>query len=346
MIIYALLPLTVRYNRAAYLDSFFALAITVSVLGIWKFAHNKSKWIWGAITGAALGLAVSTKIDGLMAVIIDLGLFFVIRRRHEKTSGNIFLLVFICTAAVVSLLLNNPAAYAFGILHPSDPNAHLFALDAIKRLLRFPIENAPIAWGLLSPGITIACIIALWRLCKQKTMTDRFLLVWFIGTFGIALVQEMGKSGEWGWLPMIPPLLFIIMRMIATLQTRQRWIITAALLLSMLPYTYMYGLYLSPLPFRKSVEFNETQQDIFYQSVIKTTNALTAREEKVFFDTTEQIPLFMLRSDINRVHIRQTADILITTTPQTPSADVIHITTLQAFQDGQIVTRYIYRQSH
>ena len=349
-LLYAILPLAVRYNRAAYLDSIFAVCITLSVLSIWRYHRRMSGLIWLVLAGVASGLAISTKLNGLLVIVLDIGLIVVSRRKSSEHVTHIkqtvvTLGIVLAVVLVTVVLFNDIPSYIDGIMHPSDPIVYLLSVGALQTPLRFPIEIFPVVWMLLSPGIAIAGVMSILFSFRRKSHTNTFLLLWFFGTLLIALVQGIGGSGEWGWLPMIPPFLFITVRTILLCNPRYFRICIIALAVIALPYTYMYGLYIKPLPFRKSILFNRTQKDVFYQNIILMINCLTPMGGKIYIESYSEIPIFMLRRDIQITNDKSVSDVAVVDGIEADVSDThILYKTASAIQNGVVVMRYIYKK--
>lgn len=351
--ILAIIPLSVRYSRDAHLDSIFALWITLVALFMWRYYQNKKSYLL-VLTGLSAGLAISTKLDGVIAlilatllVIIHIDIFN--KKFFLNSVRKIFyaLLLIYFPALILSFLLNDPGAYIDGILNPSDPNYVILSKTFWSHAFVSVNFWARVLFNLLSPIVLILWIISLIVLVKEKGVTGKFLLVWQLLLLLLLSLHRPGVSGEYGALPLISAISVSVAYSLSKIVKRIRVILAVIFFALIFPFTFYYGFHIKPLPYySSSYIFNRTISDDFYQKIINRVNQLAPNGGRVFLLPQHNYPLFSLRPDISWSYSEsKNADVLVVD-------DVILVDkvkeniefseTMTAYEDGSNITRFIF----
>lgn len=350
-LLFAVLPFAIRYNRTAYLDSVFAYFFTFIALASWMY-HSKRHKLWLILIGISCGLAVATKIDGIIAVILAIFLLFLSvtstksKSNKEKLLSLIINIFYITAPAVlIGLLFNDPSAYLDGIINPSDSKGKLFSPSSISALRFVPSNLWYTFFYQFSPAILVLSIIMILVLIKEKSFVSRFLLCWMGVTSIFFLLHRPGVSGNYGWLPFVPALLLSISYILAKISIKYFRVVLALVLLSMIPFTLFYGLYLVRIP--QGNKWSRILSDANYQNVILLVNKTAPLKGKVYLMPQSGYPHFMLRSDIHWSYYEkpEVYDVLVVDQTIRNSIDknLFHLAyTFDTLQDGQKFQRYIF----
>lgn len=277
--VYAIMPLAVRFNRTAYLDSF---------LSVWTLLIGYSLWRgWPIIAGIATALAISSKLSGPFAV---LSLIILSKRKSLART--------IIPAAIVSFLLNDPGAYLNGIRQPADlefqvlqPNYWLQGIN----LFMSQLYNAGLF--LIGPALIWGIIWSLVYFVRhfRGDKTLKFLGMWLLSLTPFMWLQP---KSEYAWLPVLPVLSLLMAYVI--IKTKLHQAIIFLMFLITLPFTIIYGLKFKKLPFiRQGHTYNRTINDNFYQSILAKANQVTPPNGRVMFLPQHEYPFFALRPDIS-----------------------------------------------
>lgn len=298
----AISPFAVRFNRDAHIDSIFALLTTIVALSIWRFNGSKNK-IWLITAGITAGLAISTKLDGFIALLLAIILYFSFEKiSWQKVKRSLLNLNYIFfPAVIIAFFLNDPNAYIDGILRPADPAYRITSLNYWISALKAVGYYWKVLFNLLTPGLTIAWVVAVLILIKNGGSIARFLISWQILTLGLFVLHIPGVSGEYGILPAIAPMILIIAYVLNLKRYKRfRKIIILIVVLLSIPYLFWYGLRLKPVPFRDiNHPANRIISDTFYQRVVKKVNEISPNDGKIFILPQGGYPLFALRTDLS-----------------------------------------------
>lgn len=207
--LYALLPFSVYFNRNAYLDSLFTLLITTSVIFVWKFQQSSQPFLL-LMAGIFSGLAMSTKLNGIVSLVIVTLMCLYFTRESFLKKRAFFLITLLFPAFITFFLFNDPLAYLDGIFNPSDP-AFKFSINktnsilGIERIKNFFFINLL----LLTPAVLVLLIPAIASLKKNKIYFTFFVL-WLVPLFSIFITHGFDGLGAYAWLPIMPPLILIL----------------------------------------------------------------------------------------------------------------------------------------
>lgn len=297
-----LTPFAVRFNRDAHLDSFLTLWTTLVAFCLWSWHTSlKKNKLWLIGTGVAVGLSISTKLDGVIALILSGVLLWVAERRLINWL-RLFLYIII-PAGLVIALLNDPVAYLDGIVNPADPSFSLYGFDFWKSAL-FSLKSfwPGVFFTLLSPIVAVGWLVSFIWLATKQNIAERFLLWWQGILLVLFVFHRPGISGEYGLLPVIPALLMSLSYfMIRAWKVRRMFSKIALFILpvAMLPYTVWYGLRLKPVEYySRGYVMNRRMGEAFFADMIKTINTVAPKNGKIFFLPQGNYPFFALREDL------------------------------------------------
>lgn len=255
------------------------------------------------------------------------------------------ILFLLLPAVLVALLLNDPGAYLDGIVHPAQSynlSSLCFWTDVLGSISFW--EKA--LFNLLSPAVFFAWILSLSLLIlgKDYGYFRRFILTWQLVTLSFFIFHREGLSGEHGLIIAIPPILLGVAFMLRKLNT-SRWLFFV-FMLSILPFTFFYGLFLVPLPYRPATYYaNRTVGDTFYLNVIKRVNYLAKPNSNVFLLPQNEYPIFSLRKDLSwNYYEPQKSDVFVVSNPELlpKNANFSYIESMSGFEDGKVLSRYIF----
>lgn len=356
----AISPLTVRFNRNAHLDTVFALWITISALSIWRYLGGGKKY-WLLVSGFAVGLTISTKLNGVYIIpMIVLLLAFVKKESISKKLVKRVLLeslwVFI-PAGIVAFLLNDPMAYIDGIVNTSDSTFRFFSQEYFVRrttyllspisILKFVTVNIL----LLSPGLFIATLISwFYLLFKEKGEFKRFLILWTLPLLNILIIHGIDEYSVYGWIPLAPPVIIGTAYFISRLKKKSANLAVMAVVLVSLPFLISYGLYFARLPYKNfPIHHNRKINETFYQDIVKRVNVITPPNGKVYFLPQVNYPLFALREDISWAYYGDlnTFDIFVVADKNSiieVASKVVLIEDRSGYQDGVFISRKIFKK--
>ncbi|MBI2009908.1 MAG: glycosyltransferase family 39 protein [Candidatus Chisholmbacteria bacterium] len=352
-LLYAILPLAVRFDRTAYLDSLLTLWVLGVGSSIWRYSQSgRREKIYLMLGGVAGGLAVATKLSGIFALlagIILLGLVWWDEGR-KRTLAKLFSwqLWFLAAGITVSWLLNDPAAYWNGIFHPADMEFQVLTLGYwMNGIGLFLAQIARASWFLLGPAMVGAGLYALVFMIRHQVQNFflKFVCFWLLSLVGFLWLQP---KSEYAWLPLLPPLVLMTAYVFNGLR-RPSLVkrVTLGLLLATLPFTMWYGWRFKKLPYiRASHFYNRTIDDNFYRTIVQRVNQLTPQGGKVLFLPQQDYPYFALRPDISWSYYGDWSDFdvyVVDDKTQMPD-DVTLVETLTAVEDEQELSRKIFRR--
>jgi len=350
--ILAIFPFAVRYNRDAHLDSIFAFLVALTALFIWRYNFNRN-FIWLIAAGIAVGLAISTKLDGIITLFLSFALlslsyissgFAGIKNFKELIKAASLILI---VSSIIAFLLNDPASYLGAIFKPSDPNFKLISAE-------FWISSAKSYkfWGqvgfyLLSPPVLFIWLASVVYLLIRHDYTSRFLLVWQITLLSLFVFHRPGLSGQYGLLPVTPPIVISMSYFLHQIFKKKSLFIVTVLIIMVLPFTRLYGLYLKSLPYYKGDSiWTRTIGDSFYLDTIKNVNDLAPRNGKVFLLPQSNYPLFSLRSDLSWTYSDiEDSDVFVVSSPElieSVETKIVLIGETSRYQDDENLIRYIF----
>lgn len=346
----ALIPFAVRFNRDAHLDSFLTLWVTLVAFCLWSWHTSLKKdklWLIGA--GVAVGFSISTKLDGIIALILSGVLLWVVERRLINWL-RLFLYIII-PAGLVAIVLNDPKAYFDGIINPADPSFSLYSSDFWKAAFFSLISFWPgVFFALLSPLVVVGWLVSFIWLATRQNIAERFLLWWQGILLLLFVFHRPSVSGEYGLLPVIPALLMSLSYfMIQAWKSRKMFsrIVVFTLPVVVLPYTIWYGLRFKPVEYYpRDYVMNRRTGDAFFADMIKTINTVAPKNGKIFFLPQGNYPFFALREDLSWSYHGDLTnfDVIVVEDPKI----VESLSGLRLFnkvegrQDGMELTRFIY----
>lgn len=352
-LLFAIVPLAVRFNRTAYLDSWLTLWTLGMGWAIWHYNSSKGrKKIFLVIAGVAAGLAVATKLSGVFALLAGGGLVGLAwwHERKQRQLATLFgwQLWFFIPGLMVSWLLNDPAAYWNAMATPADAEFQVLTLSYWMSGLRlFLVQVAQASWFLLGPALVGAMLYSLKYLMQKQrgVFFLQFLGVWLLLLGGFLWLQP---KSEYAWLPILPPLMLLTADALTRMRkSRLGWQLSAGVLIATLPFTFWYGLRYKKLPYiRPSHFYNRTINDNFYKTVVERVNLLTPQRAKVLFLPQQDYPYFALRPDISWSYYGDESDFdVFVLGEQTQIPDeVALVETLVAVEDEQTLLRRIYQR--
>lgn len=348
-LILAIMPFAVRFSRLVHLDAISALWYTLSALMVWKYKQN-NKLIYLIAIGIFIGLSVSTKLNGIILLFMVSLLLVFVKPNFKNyfsikqliiTSRNIFCILF--PALLIIFLLNDPGAYLDGILQPA-PVYSLASIDYWIGAIKSISFWREALFNLLSPPLFIVWIISIIFLLKKGGNWSKFLLIWQGVTLSFFVFHRPGLSGEHGLLPALPPIALSTGYFITSLKLRS---ITIFLLLSILPFTFWYGMFLKPLPYRPDTYYaNRTLRDTFYLDIINRVNELAPVNGNVFLLPQARYPIYALRSDVTwSYYDLNKANVFVVSDAAQISelkGNLSFIESREAVEDGEVLIRYIF----
>lgn len=355
----AIIPMAVRYSRNAQLDTVFALWITIAALSAWRYINGGRKY-WLLVAGLCAGFAISTKLNGIYALLmIVLLLTFATREKPSRkfiTRLTPEILLVLIPAGIISFLLNDPRAYLDGILHPSFEAYNFFSKEFFTQRLPFlfSIRSAfsftKVNFLLLSPGFLLATITAFYFLIfKTKKIVSRFLILWLLPFLNLFIIHGFGMDGAYGWIPFIPPTALAVSYWINGLQKKFADLIVFGIVILLLPFLFLYGLSFASLPFDNfPVNHNRTIKQNFYQETVAKVNEITPKNGSVFLLPQVYYPLYALRPDISWSYSNldlEDFDTYVVADQSLLSSVSNKVQLIQVkggFQDGEVLTRFIF----
>ena len=342
VLLFAVLPFAVRFNRDAHLDTLLTFWTTLVALSIWRYDQRQNIF-WLILSGIAGGLAISTKLNGVIALILAI---FLLRVINKVTVKKLFYLLI--PAVLVSLLLNDPMSYVDGIINPSDPAYKVQIFAFLLGLLRSVGFWFKVFFLLVSPVIFIFWFFSLFILLRDNNKVSKFLITWQLVLFSLFFFHRPGVSGEYGLLPLLPPLIMSFVLGLEKFKKNIRIFIFIFVIISVLPFTYWYGLRAKSVTYyEKANSFNRTIKDDFYQTVLKEVNKISPNKAKVYLLPTHEYPYFILRSDLSWGYSGDPYqyDVLVVDDKialNLAKDKIIPIKKLTGDQDGEKMVRLIY----
>jgi 4-amino-4-deoxy-L-arabinose transferase-like glycosyltransferase len=356
----AVLPMAVRYNRNAQLDSVFALWITLCALSIWKYLTENKKF-WLVLSGIFAGMTISTKLNGIYIVpMIFLLLTFV---KGEKFNLVLVRRVFIeslwvgAPACIIAFLLNDPLAYLDGIINPSFEAYSFFSKEFITQRIPFLFNPRSIFtffkanFLLLSPFMLGVSIVAFnFLIFKARNMVSRFLILWIFPFLNLFIIHGFDIEGVYGWVPLISPLVLGVSYFVNNLDRKTANIVVLSVLVFMIPFVFLFGWRMRSLPYKNfPATNNRVITETFYQDVIKKVNEITPKGGRVFFLPQIYYPLYALRTDISWSYYGDlsTFDVYVVESENLlrDAANKIELVENKvSFQDDTLLDRKIYRR--
>lgn len=361
VIFLAIMPLAVRYTRNAQIDSVFTLMLTLAAVSVWRYLTGKNK-VWLAIAGAGAALAISTKLDGVIGLVLVV-LLLVFSKENigfsKKYLKQLALeLSFVLTPLIlIAFLLNDPSAYLDGIINPSFNQWRFTSLEFwINRLsLTSLIAFVKVLFDLLSPLMLVAFFVSIvFSLKKIRQTTDRFLLVWLACVSGVFFVHGFTVDSSYGWIPVTAPVALLISYNINRWVYKYKYLLIWVTIAFTLPFTFIYGFRLLPIPTHGTnfaAVYNRTIDDNYYQNIITEVNSITPQKGKVFFLPQTDYPLFALRPDISWSYSNETLekyDVLVVGDEafvENVKGNLNFYRQFESFQDGHKLKRIIYIKS-
>lgn len=354
-LIFTILPISVRYNRNAHLDSLFTLTITLTALFTYAFINTK-KSAFLVLASLAAALAFSTKLNGIVALaLIYALLFFGQKASSFKRLKKIFAysIYILPPFFLLSLGLNDYGAYLDGITNPSFTGWQLGSINFW--LMRLAPENLVLfiksSFYLFSPIALLAIILAFYNLIfKGEKQAKNLLIPWTILMIPIVLMHGLGVSGSYGWLPAVPPITLVMGIYLEKSNFLQNKVFLFSLLLTTLAFTFLYGLRLRPIPTGSEVYspvYNRTIEDNFYAQTLESVNKLTPFAGKVLLLPQNNYPIFTLRSDISWSYTGElnSFDVLVMANSEGVDTSTFKLMEVKSdFQDEENLTRLIYQK--
>lgn len=349
-LLFALSPFAVRFNRDAHLDSFLALWTTIAAFCLW-FWHTslKKEKLWLITAGIASGFSISTKLNGIIALILSGVLLLVMERRF--TNWLRLFLYIIIPAGFIFVILNDPMAYFDGIANPADPSFPLYGFGFWKSALLSLKSFWPgVFFTLLSPAVVVGWLVSFIWMATRRNTAGRFLLCWQGILLLLFVFHRPGVSGEYGLLPVIPALLMSLSYfMIQAYKSKKMFSKLALFVLPamVLPYTIWYGLRFKPVKYySQNYMMNRRIGDAFFIDMIKTINSFAPKNGKIFFLPQGNYPFFALREDLSWSYYGDLTkfDVIVVEDPRIAGS----LSGLKLFnkvdgrQDGIPLTRFIY----
>jgi len=283
------MPLAVRYNRSLYLDSIFALLVTLMTWTLFR-AFSRQRPGWTVAAGVLLGLAGATKTSAplLLPFVAGYGLFCHIRGgwsgpvRHRGTEKRaarsasegaagllaetsdgpgcgrqgappaIKLLVILATAFLVFLVDVAPAAYWKAIVSPVDPDYQRTMLEWIRSLWEARGWLLGVSVYLWTPLVLIAAALALARAVlnwRHASRAEALLVLWLLSLMPLVLLHLPGTSGENGYLPLVAPVCLLAQTSMLRLRRGWRALALTLTLVSLATGAVLFGWRLMPTPY-------------------------------------------------------------------------------------------------
>lgn len=346
----AISPFAIRFSRDAHLDSLFCLLTTSTAISIWRFWHGRKR-IYLVFAGLASGLAISTKLDGIIALLLASGLVFICLGSRKKTKEIIVSYAFLfIPALVISFILNSPKAYLDGILHPADPAYNFKSTSYWFSVFSSLTFYTKVLFSLLSPAVMAIWLVSLSLLFHLRQLPLKFLFFWKSITLSLFIIHIPGVSGEYGILPAIPPILLTTSYFLNSLNKSFKVAIILIVVLSSFLYSFWFGLRIKPVSYLElNYPYNKTIQDTFYQKVIKKVNQISKKNSNVFILPQESYPLFMLRDDLGWSYHGDLNDFSVFVVNDSQlvraiSENLIQIDHISQNRNGQILNAYIYQR--
>ena len=347
----AILPFTVRYSRDAHLDSIFALFLTSVALFIWRYNSSRN-WIWLVLSGVFVGFAISTKLDGVIALILALTLIFSSQFNSNSIGKDglkyfsTITAVILLTSFIIFFLLNDPTSYLGAVVKPADPNYTLMSAEFWTSAFKGYKFWGQVGFYLLSPAILFVWLFSLVYLIRNNNNTSRFLIIWQLVLLPLIFFHGPGLSGPYGLLPIIPPIMLTLAYLLRHIFKEKLMAITVFLLLLTLPFTSLYGLYIKPLPYHVRDTWNRTLEDIFYLEIINEVNNITPPNGKVYLLPQTNYPIVHLRSDIswNYSEPEKSDTLVVGSFNSLEKLDIklsLH-RIISKYQDGENLIRYVF----
>jgi 4-amino-4-deoxy-L-arabinose transferase-like glycosyltransferase len=349
----AVIPLAIRFSRDAHLDSLLTLWSTAAALFVWLYAKNKQK-VYLVLAGLMAGLAISTKLDGLIVLVLSLVLLISLREKKKNSS-----LYIILPTLIVSFLLNDPQHYLEGILNPADPSYNLLSLDFwIKSLTSIKFWSV-VLFELLSPVFLVLWIgsnfLLIKKVIKEKSIFAHYLIFWQFILMALFIFHRPTVSGEYGLMPAIPPMAMAVSYGLYSFKIKRNTVRMLAILLfiNLFYFSFLYGLRFRQVSYLgvKSV-FNRKINDKFYLSVIRSINQDSLPKAKLFLSPSGGYPLINLRDDISWSYYGE-IDSFDTYVVDEDSLSILEpiknklelTQTIHGRQDGDNLTRFLFKKS-
>lgn len=354
----AISPMAVRFSRNAHLDTLFALWITICALSIWRYLGEGKKY-WLLFAGLTAGFTISTKLNGVYIIPMVILLLAFVKKENisKKLIWRVLadsLWVFV-PAASIAFLLSDPSAYIDGIQNPSDPTLRFFSKEYITNRALYllspfsMLKFFEINLLLLTPGIFLTAAISWFYLIFQdKTEVKRFLILWTLPFLNIFIIHGIDETSAYGWVLFLPPIMLGAAYFINKLERKLFAVSVVFIVLTCLPFLIFYGIYIRRMPYKDfPVTHNRQLNETFYQDVIAKVNHVTPRNARVFILPQTIYPLFSIRDDISwSYNQKEKADVYVVSSPELVNdlkKDLKLITVMSASQDGQLLTRYIFK---
>lgn len=343
----SILPFSVRFSRDGHLDSLLTFFITASVVLLLLFNKSKKWWLL-VLVGISNALAISTKLDGGISLIISLIVLFIIGfgRKPKQLLKYLFISTSLTLIPCVFLafILNDPSAYIDGIFRPADRAYQIHSLMFwIKPAFLMPFWTS-VFWNMFSPVVMIFSVIAIATLIIRRSKLSKVLLVWIVFLLPLTFLHGPGTSGEYGLLPLAPG---VLLAMNFAFARRKLYVfLLPIILISLLVFSFFYGIRLKPVVYAQRDSVDITHNTNLHSEIIMLLNKAAPENGKIFFAPQTDYPFFALRPDLSWSYFGEIADFDATVleNPETMNK-YPNFQMTQSFSEGQygiMLKRYIF----
>lgn len=286
-LIFATLPIVIRYGRMAVLDPILMLVQALAMFWLWLVikSNTKMKYLYSIFVGISLALSISTKLTGI-SILFTVLFFLVILiiRKHDFTLIK-SLTIIIFSAIIVYLLFNDPYSYSYGWLHfegKKIDNVTLYA--SISGILAFKYWYYFVISLIGIVPIILLVNAAYLSIKKKPDEKTTFFTIWLIAPLSYLLINPShitGLSAEWAYLPLVLPLSLIMGKSLIDLYknlmpklVKNNYLLLFILyLIIALPNIIFYGLRFKKIPLPNlAIGRNVVRGDLAVTKIIQNLN--------------------------------------------------------------------------
>lgn len=289
ILLYAVLPLFVFYNRQALMES------AVSFVGVWMFylfLKNIPKpriaptVLLGIVVG--IGLFIKSSVFVFVVPLFILTIYVFLRQKNNFNRRQIFMAFIL--SIVISQLVLLPLYLQIDFLNIINMSSRY--TYTLHEILQFPVvgwmQNTKttfeILFWYLTPVILLLSLFGIFKLWKKGTQAGKFLIVWLIIPLIIFIFTVRNPSTRYivAFVPYVT-----IFCAYAIVSLKKKYQMPTLLISLILPTALTFLLIFSPLSFFRSLEKVTTLVDYTYiegwtsgYGVQESAQFLTAKANK------------------------------------------------------------------
>ena len=201
-LIYATLPLAVKYDRTTYADSLQTFLMALFLFFYIKCLRSSKSIFPAVILGIITAFILLTKLSAILILIFILIQFIANYIKDKSKIGFKNILVFFFSFSITFLLGTNPKAYIMGIIFPTDEN---LAINSLRLNISTITQNlfSKSLFTLIPLPLIVFAFLGIVKAIKQKKY---LLLLSYFFSWSPLLFQLLTNEGT---LYRTLPLIFI-----------------------------------------------------------------------------------------------------------------------------------------